>query len=268
MAILTTSPDDLKTITAMQENMFAHMLFFPERLSSCTVLKAQELIIIDSHLANSTFNLVCKARLKEENALDAIESAATYFHREDMPFAWWISPDDMPRALPHLLETADLHQTETCIGMALSIEDYAYEQAELRVERVLNTTQMQDYASIMCDVQGETPAIQAWYEQLSLFPFLLDDYEQLYVGYLDEQPVSCGTITLHSEVAGVHGLATIRSQRRRGFATAMLQELLMRSQATGYSTATLQAAKETIILYEKLGFEKLCEFMVFTSKDV
>ena len=268
MVILTTSPDDLKIIAAMQENMFAHMLFFPERLSSCTVIKAQELIIIDSHLADETFNIVCKARLQEENALDAIESTATYFHREHMPFSWWVSPDDTPREIYQLLVTAGLHQTETSIGMALSIEDYAYEQADLRVERVLHTTQMQDYASIMHDAQGDTPAIEAWYEQLLLFPFSLDDYEQLYVGYLDEQPVSCGTITLHSKVTGIHGLATIRSQRRRGFASAMLQELLMRSQAAGYSTATLQTGKEALTLYEKLGFEKLCEFMVFTLKDV
>ncbi len=268
MAILTTSPDDLKVVAAMQENMFAHMLFFPERLQSYTVLKAQEMIIIDSHLADATFNLVCKARLKEEHAMDAIESAVTYFSRERMPFAWWVSPDDTTRNLPQLLQAADLHETEINIGMSLSIEDYAYEQAELRVERVLDTTQMQDYASIMYDVQGDAPAVTAWYDQLMQFPFALDDYEQLYVGYLDETPVSCAMVTLHSKVAGIHGLATIRSQRRRGFATAMLQELLMRSQAAGYSTATLQAEKQALGLYEKLGFEKLCEFKVFEPKEV
>lgn len=255
----------LKIIESMQENMFAHMLFLPEQMTSCTVLRAQELTIINSHLDDARFNLAFKARLKE-NALDAIESTAAYFDREGVPFRWLVSPFDQPEELPHLLVEAGLHHVEKIIGMALSIEDFAYEQAELRVERVLDSAQLQDYAGIMIDAYGDTPAMLSWYNQLSLFDFDVHDAVQLYVGYLDEQPVSCGTITFHHDVVGLYDLATVRSQRRRGFATAMIQELLMRSQAAGYSVATAQAHANLLSLYEKVGFEALCEFDIFELK--
>lgn len=265
MAILTTSEDDLKIITSMQENMAAHMLFLPERLPSCTVLRAQEIMMIDSHVEDSTFNLVLKAQLQEENASEVVDSTIAYFQREGLPFSWWVGPDDTPAELPHILEGAGLTETETNVGMSLTIEHYGYEQIELRIERVLETQQKEDYASIMIELHERDDAAQEWYHQFQDIELSLSDYEQFYVGYLDETPVCAGSVTLHSDVAGIYNLVTRPRYRRRGFATAMIQELLIRSQEAGYATAVLIAEKNAVSLYEKLGFERLCEFSVFEA---
>ncbi|MEX0849037.1 MAG: GNAT family N-acetyltransferase [Candidatus Dependentiae bacterium] len=250
-------------IHAMQENMFAHMLFFPERLSSFSVVKAQGLTLVDSGMDDDTFNLVFNTRLKD-HALDIVESTVDYFKRESLSFAWWVGPDDVPITLPELLAQVGLKLSEKNVGMYLPIAENAFEQGELRVERVLDATQMQDFAQIMIDVLGDTPAIKAYYQKLVDFPFSQDDYEQLYVGYLDETPVTCGMLTLHSKVAGIHSLATVRNQQNKGFGTAMVQELLMRAQMAEYAVAVLQAEKRAMHLYEQLGFDSICDFYVYT----
>jgi GNAT superfamily N-acetyltransferase len=258
-----TKAEQQKIIHAMQENMFAHMLFFPEQLPSFAVLKAQGLTLVDSGLANDSFNLVFNARLKQ-NAFDIVESTVDHFKRESLPFSWWVSPDDFPIELPELLAHAGLKLAQKNIGMYLSIEDHAYEQGILRIERVLDETCMQDFTEVALDYMGHTPAAKAYYDQLSLFPFSQDDCEQLYVGYLDEEPVTIGILTLHSKVAGIHSLITREQQRRRGFGTAMVQELLMRAQIAEYAIAVLQAHKDAINLYAHIGFEPLCEFYEYT----
>lgn len=249
----------LAIIRAMQENMFAHMLFFPERIDHFAVLKSQGLTMVNSGLADDTFNQVFNAKLRE-HPLAIIESTVDYFKRESLPFSWWLSPDDAPVELPELLAEAGLKLTAKNVGMYMPIADHAFEQAELRVERVLDATQLQDFATVVLDHMGHTEAAQTYYQWLSMFPFVQNDYEQLYVGYLDEEPVSVGILTLHSKVAGIHNVVTRPHQRRRGFGTAMMQELLMRAQMAEHSVAVLQAQKDAVNLYEQLGFEPICDF--------
>lgn len=252
-----------KIIKAMQDNLFAHMLFFPEHADCSTVVKARGMVIVDGHVNNDCFNLVCNVQL-DEDALDAIESAVNYFKREGAPFAWWVSPDDKPADLAELLPFVGLRLIERQIGMYAVLEDQGVEQGILRVERVTDATQFDDFADVMARGM-EDDTFAEYYERMRDFPFAPEDYEQLYVGYLDEEPVSCGILTLHSNVAGIHGLVTVPEHRNKGFGSAMMHELLMRAQLNGYAIAVLQADQSMSEFYERFGFEPLCEFNVFVG---
>lgn len=250
-------------VKAMEENLFAHMLFFPEHADCSTVVKARGMTIIDGHVDNDAFNLVCNVRLDEE-ALEAIESAVNYFRRERAPFAWWVSPNDKPADLVELLPHVGLRLIEKQIGMYLVLEEQGVEQGVLRVERVTDATQFEDFANVVASGM-EDESFSEYYERLIDFPFAPEDYEQLYVGYLDEEPVSCGILTLHSKVAGIHNLVTVPEERNKGFGSAMMHELLMRAQMSGYAIAVLQAEQSMAEFYERFGFEPLCEFNVFVD---
>lgn len=265
MAILTTTQEDIPIISSMQNNLVAHMLFLPERMPSCTVLKAQELIIINANIPDANYNIIVNAQLQEDNAYEVAQTTIEYFQREHMPAVWWIGPYDAPESLSHILQTNGLLQNRILIGMQLNIEYYGYQQVELRIERVLEHHHIEDYISVMTDAHDYDEHIQDWYYRLFNVPLSLQDYEQLYIGYLDDTPVACGSVTLHANVAGVYNVATKKIHRKRGFATAMIQELLTRSQEAGYTTAVLIAPKNATSIYERIGFEHLCEYLVFES---
>lgn len=260
--------DDLsikgKLIKAMEENLFAHMLFFPEYTDTSTVVKARGLTIIDGHVDNTSFNIVCNVRLDEE-ALEAIESAVNYFRRERVPFAWWVAPGDKPDDLAHLLPHVGLRLAERQIGMFAPLEDQCSEQVLLRVERVMQEDQLRDFAHVMARGTSDV-SYRTYYDRLIDFPFVQEDYEHLYVGYLDEEPVSCASLTLHSNVAGIHNVVTVPEHRKKGFATAMMQELMLRAEMHGYTVAVLQTQEPLVEFYERFGFEPLCAFDVFEDK--
>jgi GNAT superfamily N-acetyltransferase len=249
-----------KIIKAMEGNLFAHMLFFPEHADSSTVVKARGMTIIDGHVKNTAFNLVCNVQL-DEDALEAIESAIHYFRREDAPFAWWVAPGDKPADLAVLLPHVGLRLAEVQVGMYVMLEDQAIEQGLLRIERVMDAGTFEDFISVMSGLEDDSFA--TYYNRLLDFPFVVEDYEHLYVGYLDEEPVTCGILTLHSKVAGIHSLVTVPAHRRKGFGAAMVQELMMRGEMHGYSMAVLQCERSLVEFYERFGFESLCEFQVF-----
>lgn len=249
-----------KIVKAMEENLFAHMLFFPEHADTATVVKARGLTIIDGHVDNDAFNLIFNVRLDEE-ALEAIESAVNYFRRENIPFAWWVSPGDKPADLANLLPYVGLSLAEKQVGMVAMLEDQGVDQGLLRIERVMDAVQFQDFITVMAGLQDDS--FQEYYSRLLDFPFMSEDYEHLYVGYLDEEPVSCSILTLHSKVAGIHNLVTVPEHRKKGFGTAMMQELMMRAEMHGYSMAVLQCESSMVEFYERFGFEPVCDFSVF-----
>lgn len=254
-----------KIIKALSENCFAHMRFFPERAEGITIVKTEGMTLIDGHVHSDTFNLVFDVKLDEEG-LDAVESVVHYFRREGEPFAWWVSPEDKPEDIGDLLVHIGLPCVEERIGMYAPLEDRGAEQGILRVERVLDAQGMQDFAHIAaCADQIFDSQVHTYYERLIDFSFTRDDYEQLYVGYLDEKPVTCAILTLHSKVAGIHSLITVPDQRKKGFGTAMMQELMARADHEGYALAVLLADRSLIDFYERFGFEEIAKFKVFAG---
>ncbi len=56
----------------------------------------------------------------------------------------------------------------------------------------------------------------------------------------------------------------ITFDRKKGFATAMLNHLLERAKKKGCLIATLQASQEGLLLYERLGFKGCCQFLAYS----
>ena len=71
----------------------------------------------------------------------------------------------------------------------------------------------------------------------------------------------------HANVAGIYYVATIPTQRNKGFGTAMMKHLLSLAKGEGYVIATLQASHDGLFLYERLGFKQCCQFMEYATNN-
>lgn len=83
-----------------------------------------------------------------------------------------------------------------------------------------------------------------------------DDPIEYYVGYVDGKPVVRGLSCYFAQVAGLHWLSTLPSERRRGYGRAMQEYRLKRAKDLGYHIAVLQASSEGYPLYRKLGYKE------------
>ena len=252
-------------LTALQENYFAHMLFFPEHMPATTVLKAQELIIIDNHFGDPLFNTVLRARLSDQNAPAAIMSTASYFERETMPFTWIVSPSDTPKELDTFLEQHDIMHEATAAGMIATIAERGFDQDVLRVERVLDPEQLAQVAAIALQAHGDTPAQQTYWKHVQGVDLKVENYEQLYVAYRDEDPVGYARLTYYAGVAGIHEVIIARVADRDQVHQALVYELLMRAQADGFENAVAVCDQEEAERFAQYDFQTLGSFERFVS---
>lgn len=114
--------------------------------------------------------------------------------------------------------------------------------------------------------QASTPAaFEAWSELfLNCFGYriaaevLSGTYQDItyYLVYNGEEAVGTALLFKTGEVMGIHSVGILPSQRRKGYAEAIMQFLLNRSIALGARYATLQASAMGKGLYDKLGFSE------------
>jgi ribosomal protein S18 acetylase RimI-like enzyme len=85
-----------------------------------------------------------------------------------------------------------------------------------------------------------------------------------YIGYLHDRPVAASTLFLAAGVAGIYNVATVPEARGKGFGSAMTLAPLYEARAIGYRAGVLQSSEMGYSVYQRLGFQKLCQMDHFS----
>jgi ribosomal protein S18 acetylase RimI-like enzyme len=89
--------------------------------------------------------------------------------------------------------------------------------------------------------------------------FALDGALHHYIGWLDEEPIACSSLLLSAGVAAIYSVATLPQAQRRGIGSAMTYVPLRFALARGYQIAVLTATPEGFPVYQRLGFQEICQ---------
>lgn len=87
-----------------------------------------------------------------------------------------------------------------------------------------------------------------------------------YVGYVKDKPVTTAAAVTTSGVIGLYSVATLPQHRRRGFAEAIMRQVIQDiSRRTGIDRTVLQATSSGLALYEAMGYRTVTKFEVYIS---
>ena len=84
-----------------------------------------------------------------------------------------------------------------------------------------------------------------------------------YVGYLDDEPVATASLITAGSAAGIYNVATVAAVRGRGIGAAMTAFAVRAGADRGMQVATLQASTMGRPVYERMGFEFVCDFVPY-----
>jgi GNAT superfamily N-acetyltransferase len=87
-----------------------------------------------------------------------------------------------------------------------------------------------------------------------------------YLGLWDNIPVATSMFVCSQGIVGIHRIGTLQAFRRRGIGTAITTFPLQEFKKQGINQALLLASSTGYSLYEKIGFEKLLTYAVYTKK--
>ncbi len=84
-----------------------------------------------------------------------------------------------------------------------------------------------------------------------------------YLGLMEGEPVSASTMFLGAGVAGIYNVGTLETARGRGIGSLMTAVPLLDAHRKGYQWGVLQSSQMGFSVYQKLGFEKVCDMEHF-----
>jgi len=261
-----SSWSDKEILQSMEANMHLQMTYFAKYVPNIDIIFQLDVTVVYSSIPDDTFNYVIGAKFSDYNVKDRVEHVLNLYREKGIPFSWWLGEKDTPETLEDELTSQGLSLKEDDIGMYLSLDEYESKESssEISMTRVLGEKGLRDFAKVFADLGGYPNLYEDLYSKLP--PVLIADggpYE-MYVGYLDGQPIVTGVLVLHANVAGIYYVMTVPEQRRRGFGSLMMQYLINRSKEEGYPLVTLQASAAGKGLYERLGFKSMCRFVEYS----
>lgn len=185
--------------------------------------------------------------------LDDLERIVAPYHRNRLPFQWWMLYGEEPDGLRERLRGLQLESCGGATCMALPLANWL---PPTTLGRALSGEEARSAASrddaravlgVVCRVfYVPSGPMARWTTDNAAFT--------LYLTRAAGQPASALATLRQDETVGVYHVGTLPGFRRRGLAGRLLALALDEARHEGARLATLTATPEARALYESLGF--------------
>lgn len=212
-------------------------------------------------IAHSWFNGFLSTQPPTDGASQTVRDTLAYFQSQAVTgFTWWLASHLEPAAWsPHLLSHGFIYNDQTP-GMAIDLSALPppVEHSSVTIQRVEDQPALAAWTRTFAQGYGlpdsVAPVFLALMESLgTAFPF------HHYLGLLNDQPVAAATLFVGAGVAGIYNVATLAPVRGQGIGSAMTLTALYEARDLGYRAGVLQSSEMGYSVYQRLGFQKLCQ---------
>ena len=207
------------------------------------------------------FKGIWAPRLAAGEVHEAAEGALAWHRERGAPYVfWWIGPSAEPAGLGEQLRPHGFIPYEVdapCQVATLAQLDWgalARAPAGFRVERVVDVHGLETFAETFSEA-FEVPrfAAEAWLDATRTLGVGTTPWD-LYLGWLDDRPVSTAMLFCGSGVATLFGIGTSPAARSRGIGAAITLASLAEARERGYGYAVLFATEAGAPVYRRIGF--------------
>lgn len=159
-----------------------------------------------------------------------------------------------------ILESYGFEEKLSQVAMSLNLKGAIFSKGHLLIKKVSNPALAKEWSRCFLEAFGyEISHVIIEQSMTSI------DY---FIAYDKDRPV--GTAVLFIDqfgIAGIHSMGIIPSQRKKGFARQLLNQMLSLAQLNGCRLVTLQASDMGKHLYLKTGFQEDFIIKTFTIKN-
>ncbi len=248
----------------LDTNVKSKLSYLPILLQK-NVTENDSFLTVNTNIPCDMFNVAC---LFDPN----INYQTIYKEFQGIPFACWTGFGTNGLKCKRSLEQFGLICDELEVGMFTKLPclSDSTDNSILKIHEVNNNQKLNDFVSIYQKlIPNDKEAIKQFYSTASPFVLtpnhLFNSVLHMFVGYIEELPVSTGALFLDTNnIAGVWDITVLPAYRRKRIATHMVNHILNLSH-TLYKAdiAVLTASIDGEKVYSKIGFQKIKSFYIF-----
>ena len=252
------NPTSNEIASAVHENLYA-LFRSMQVISNYELAENDRLGLHHAPLSNPMFMGAWKANFSLDNVENEIDEVLSWFKKRNAPsFFWWTDIQTQPAGLvEHLLKRGFDGNLEGDPGMAVNLHEINENiklPNSLEIVWAKDNKTLVDWRNIFAEAfESPVAAGQAWVDATTSTSIENSPW-QLYVGYLNQQPVSISILFNGAGVSGIYGVGTIPTHRNKGIGAAMTLIPLLQARNQGYHFGVLFSSRMGYSVYKRLGF--------------
>jgi GNAT superfamily N-acetyltransferase len=256
-------------VKSMEANLWDNLVFLAKTRKDAVVQDVPDLLLIDSGLPNDRLNKIGRCAVHPRYGADRIEAAINHFRKKPTPapFTWTVGPLSGHGALEATLTELGLKQVGERWGMIANLKDVhlpAAPMAGLSVSQVESKKGVEEFATILsAATKPPNPHIVDFYTDATQSILMPNAPMKLYVGSAGPKPVAAGETYYSHGIVGLSNIVMDPAAAGKGYAPALMLEILRAAKRSGQTTAFVQADATTKPIYERLGFKPAGQFTDF-----
>lgn len=236
----------------IQENLIAYMRLFAG-LPGTMLHDAESFWFVSNK--STPGNMILRTRFDASRTEEQIDTLLEQIGRCSDQIDWFVFPDDQPAGIGKQLETrgmpggpggnwlwADL----TSLSADSTSPDY------FRVEQVRNDQMMAQWVRV--SEAGFGSELAMFYDAYARHGYGPDAFSLHYIGYLDDTPVTSGTLLDAGGCATIYDISTPLAFRHQGFGRAITHALMQEIRHRGYADTWIWSSNMAKRVYQKLGY--------------
>lgn len=208
-------------------------------------------------------NCVFEFPSQSKNLKRHVHEVLDFFNNQNLPHSWWLESSQLSLELGQVLNENGLVMLGEFPGFCIDTSQIASPNkhaSELIVELVETQQDYQKWSEVICSAFEFSDTVAEGY--VKLFQQANDKFRH-FVGKINGKVVSTGTLLCLGNVGYFYNLATLTSERNKGYATQVLHEALQLARASHVDHVGLISSPLAAPIYQRLGFQKVCSFNIF-----
>ncbi|WP_246257349.1 GNAT family N-acetyltransferase [Bartonella gabonensis] len=227
---------------------------------------------LNSTFASDTFNIISAKNLQETIPVDQAKFIIDSFNAQKLPLAWWVGPHSSRFKVYEVLLSVGLEHVETEVGMAALAQDIdshiTSQPDNFKIKEVESLQDFRDYGNVMASVFEPFDKEAVIFYKTIGHCYKKDPNVDLFVGYINNNPVAICFCIKADEIGGVYDIATNPDFQKKEIGTFMTKIAIEHLKRKKCHVIGMQTSYEGIGIYKKLGFINFGEFKVYSNKHM
>lgn len=255
MSILTDFSED--AVNAATEANFLFFVDELEKIDGAEVYQGDDMIrMVMPSVPHPIVNMVTRTRLSSDID-DSIKNAMAVYTDRNIPFLWQIEPTSTPDNLGEKLAEHGMQalgKNEVLVVDLETVTETAYAPDGYEIKQVLDDETLNAFGQVLA-AGFELP--QMVLDVMLPLTFRTDPDANIasYVGFLDGEPVSAGTVIYAAGIAGFYNGTVLESARGKEIGTANALHRVQVARNRGYKIGFMFSGGNAYNLYTRLGFK-------------
>lgn len=256
---MTTEVDP--RLAPVENNFFSFLSGL--RTSTLRAHDEPDLFWYASDVAFPLFSGALRARFSADAAPGRTHQVLDQLIESGLPFLWWLTPSTRSPELESVLQERGLVAQGANKGMHVDLRDLTVLDEALPDGVTVEVAGEDDVtAMVLAMLDGfEMPRdlSELFRDVLTSMPETDDQRLVNVLARVDGHPAGAGTVVISNGVAGLYNIAVPSHARGHGVGRAITLELMRIGARHGCGDSILHATAMGLPVYEKLGFDTVCE---------